>query len=451
MNSNQTMHGARLLLLLGAAVCALGSLAPVVSARPAPVRRGPEPRIVWDWSGIIGTGQSLSVGARGTPILSIRQPYNNLKLSTGSLPWPVAPRNPSLVMEPLTEPVGRLSPTYPSSWPTNIDGETYHTAMADELTALARAARGRDFISVHSEVGEDGQGMVFLKKGAVPKGVNGHSYLAALIETTSIARLARADGKTFGIGAVVVTHGESDAGNPDYEAQLYQLWQDYDVDLRAITGQTQPLQMILSQQNSVVDHSASTLAQWKIGVDHPTDIVCSGPKYQYPYAADGVHLTAAGYQALGEKYAQVYRERVVLGRSWEPLQPLEAARRGAAVTIRFHVPVPPLVWDTALAPPHPSVAEWGPGKGFEVSAASGARVGIRSVEIAGDTVRIVCTSDPGPGSRVGYAMVGEQTPMAGLPPGTRHWGLLRDSDPFRGVVTGMTQPNYALAFEMPLP
>ena len=42
MNSNQTMHGARLLLLLlGVAVCALGSLAPVVSARPAPVRRGP--------------------------------------------------------------------------------------------------------------------------------------------------------------------------------------------------------------------------------------------------------------------------------------------------------------------------------------------------------------------------------------------------------------------------
>jgi hypothetical protein len=31
------------------------------------------------------------------------------------------------------------------------------------------------------------------------------------------------------------------------------------------------------------------------------------------------------------------------------------------------------------------------------------------------------------------------------------WGLLRDSDPFKGAVTGQSQPNYAVAFELPVP
>ena len=44
---------------------------------------GPGTVIPWDWSGVIGTGQSLAVGEAGKPILSTNQPYHNLKLSTG--------------------------------------------------------------------------------------------------------------------------------------------------------------------------------------------------------------------------------------------------------------------------------------------------------------------------------------------------------------------------------
>ena len=84
----------------------------------------------------------------------------------------------------------------------------------------------------------------------MPAGVNGRSYAAALIETKAITRLARAAGKTYGVGALIVTHGENDAGNPQYEAELYQLWSDYNSDLPAITGQQQKILMIVSQQNS---------------------------------------------------------------------------------------------------------------------------------------------------------------------------------------------------------
>jgi len=404
----------------------------------------------WDWSVIIGTGQSLSVGAQGLPVISTNQPYGNLKLSTDHLPWPIDPADTNLALVPLVEPVGRLATNYPSSWPENIDGETPHSAMANQVTALVRAGLGRDFVSIHSAVGEDGQGMIFLKKNAVPQGINGHSYEAALIETKAIARLAKAAGKTCGIGAIIVTHGESDAGNPDYENELRRLWQDYNTDLPAITGQKQKIQMIVSQQNSCNDRSSSALAQWKVGVDHPADMVCSGPKYQYP-SVEGVHLTAAGYRQLGEKYGQVYFQRVILGKNWQPLEPTAVERSGKILTVHYRVPVPPLVWDTNLELPHPSIAEWKDGKGFEVSAAGDKKVAIASVAISGDDVVITCAYEPGPGARVGYAMIGETNRMATPFPGTFRWGLLRDSDPFQGAVTGLAQPNFSVAFEMSVP
>ena len=403
----------------------------------------------WDWTGIIGTGQSLSIGARSKGI-STNQPYGNLKLSTDHLPWPVDPDNTNLALAPLVEPIGRLAPAFPSSWPENITGETPHSAMANEISALVLAASGREFVSVHSAVGEDGQGMNFIKKNPTQRGLNGHSYEAAMIETKAITRLAKAAGKTYGVGAIIVTHGETDAGNNSYESQLYQLWQDYNTDIPAITGQTQKIQMIVSQQHSYGDRSPSTLAQWKIGVDHPADIVCSGPKYQYPYFTDGVHLTAVGYQELGEKYGEVYFERVILGKDWQPLQPTSVERSGKTITIHFHVTTLPLVWETSFQPPYQSVDAWKQGKGFEISTSAGDRVAIASAEISGDKVIITCATDPGPNARVGYATIAEGARGRMMAPfaGTFRWGLLRDSDPFTGASSKKPQPNYCVAFEL---
>jgi len=78
-------------------------------------------------------------------------------------------------------------------------------------------------------------------------------------------------------------------------------------------------------------------------------------------------------------------------------------------------------------------------------------VAITSVEISGDAVVITCASDPGAGARVGYAMRGEQNRRASPFPGTFRWGLLRDSDPFKGFGSGAVQPNYAVAFELTAP
>jgi len=402
----------------------------------------------WDWTGIIGTGQSLSVGAG--PLLSTNQPYHNLKLSTDHLPWPVNPNDTNLALVPLVEPVGRQAPTYPSAWPENIYGETPHSAMANQLTAMVNSQLGGDFISVHGAFGESGQGMIFIKKDAVPKDLNGRAYEASVIETKAVTRLARAMGKTYGIGAIVLTHGESDAGNTNYETEIRQLWRDYNTDLPAITGQTKKIPMILSQQNSCNDRSPSTLAQWKVSDDFPADLVCSGPKYQYE-SPDGIHLTSEGYRLLGEKYAEVYFQRAILGHHWRPLEPAGVERHGQILTVHFHVPVPPLAWEKNFATPHLSMLEWKSGKGFEVCTAAGNKVAIVSADISGDDVVITCAADPGPGARVSYGMFGEKVRMQTSFKGTYRWGLLRDSDPFKGSVTGTAQPNYGVAFELSAP
>lgn len=402
----------------------------------------------WDWSGIVGTGQSLSVGT--TPVLSTTQPYHNLQLSRDGLTSPpFDPNNTSLEMIPLVEKSNAIG--YPAPYPNNLYGETPHTAMGSQISSLALTNLGIDYITAHTIVGESGQGMSVISKGATDTGSTGRAYAATLFEVSAIQRLAAAAGKTYGVGAITLTHGETDAGNTNYENEVYKLWSDYNQDLQAITGQTQQIPMLICQQHSYPSSgtSASTLAQWQAGVDYPGKIVCIGPNYQRTYGSDGVHLISSGYQQLGEKYGQVYYEKVVLGNDWQPLQPTSVEQSGRVITVNFHVPVLPLVWDSTLPGPHQSsLTEWKNGKGFEVSA-SGTRITISSVEISGSSVKITCANDlPTSGVKVGYAFTTAGTKRTD---GTVRWGLLRDSDPFKGSTTGITQPNYCVAFEVSVP
>ncbi|MBW8879679.1 MAG: dockerin, partial [Acidobacteria bacterium] len=413
----------------------------------------------WDWTGIVGTGQSLSVGAVGTPELATTQPYGNLKLGFGgaTVAPPFDPTLASLAMVPLTEPIRPRASSYPSAYPVNIYGETPHTAMADQLTAMAMDQAMRDMVSVHTVVGESGQPLTVIQK--VPSnlptdGTSGRAYAATLFEATAINRLAMAAGKSYGIGAIVLTHGESDAGNTAYATGIYQLLTDYNQDLAAITGQTAKIPMLASQQSSVPADtgsvSTSALQVLKANNDHPGEIVCTGPKYQYSYAADSahVHMGAAQYERVGEKTAQVYFERQVLGHDWQPLKPTSATVSGKVVTVKFLVPVPPLVWDDTLPPPHDTmIPEWKNGRGFELLWASNRKT-IEKVEItAPDTVAITSADDLSGGEVViGYAATAEGvTPP---PDQTARWGHLRDSDPFVGSLTNTPNPNYCVAFQI---
>ena len=298
--------------------------------------------------------------------------------------------------------------------------------MANQISALA----GADYVTLHSVVGWGGRCMTDIDKTGT-----GLAYPSSLWEARTMRQMADAQGKTFAYGAVVLTHGECDASNPDYEAALYRMWSDYDADLRAVTGQRETVPLLLSQQNTFPSEgmaSASTLAEWSAGVRFPGKIVCVGPKYQYAYAPDKVHLDAASYRRLGEKYAEVFDQIFRQQKPWAPLQPRGVKRDGRTITVTFHVPHPPLAWDETLAPPHQTAfTEWARGRGFEVASERGP-VPIASVAIAGDAVVLTLASTPADAALTErYAVLQDaKTVSGGEAVGRR--GQLRDSDPLVG-------------------
>jgi hypothetical protein len=429
----------------------------------------------FDWVGVVGSGQSLSVGT--TPAALTTQPYNNLMLAlngatvpgTGSNPWD--PGVAGLTMVPLIEPVRALETAYPSPYPGNIYGETPHSAMANEITRFVKAASASaDYVTVHTIVGESGQGVVALVKEAAgaDTGTTGRAYAATIFEAGAITKLANAAGKSYGVGVVVMTHGETDCSNATYGDSLVQILSDYNTDISAITGQSYKIPMYLSQQHGCPGAPACTAEtdvrptandfEWQLGVQHPGDFVCTGPKYQYPAHSDGdgIHLNVTGYELLGEKTAEIYYQRAVLGQNWQPLAPTGVSRNGRVVTVQFHVPVEPLNWDTTFDAP--KITAWANGKGFELFTAtsstvttSSTYVTISSVAISGDSVQITAGADlPTTGLYVAYALTNQGKQSSNHSKAVR-WGQLRDSDPFMGGTTKQANPNYAVSFSMPVP
>jgi hypothetical protein len=413
----------------------------------------PPPR-PFDWVQLISTGQSLSVGSSGLPEDPSPQPFENMMLVDSSLSPGYDNMGDVLSLIPLRSPIRLRDPNVAANrigaYPNNIYGETASEGLSNQLSAISRSRDGMDYITIATVVGQGGRKLDYLSKQLgqdypeKPTSGDGDrlAYWASLYETTHLQKIANAAGKRFGVGAVFLTHGESDADIPstptspaDYEAGIVKLARDYNADLAAITGQTSRIPMFTSQQNTfpleteVVPTTTHTL--WAASVKFPEDILCVGPKYQYEYSEDKVHLVAAAYERLGEKYAQAYDFTVLLGRRWRPLEPTQVTRSGREISIELHVPYPPLSFDTAFASAHQSANHpWRFGKGFEVAAANSNKLEIESVSIIANSIKIVLATDPPTGAIVlRHALVQDQSGALGGQPEGRH-GLLRDSDPF---------------------
>jgi len=144
------------------------------------------------------------------------------------------------------------------------------------------------------------------------------------------------------------------------------------------------------------------------------DIVCAGPVYHITNYSHG-HLDANGYRWYGEMLAKVYTKVKINGESFVPLQPKSLHRDPSdakKITVKFHVPVPPLVLDTITMP---KIVDYG----FYVYSKRAAQT-ITSLRIVSeDAVEITCESDLTDDVDVTYA-------------GQNAYGQgnLRDSDPY---------------------
>lgn len=366
----------------------------------------------FDVNHVLGTGQSLSVGATSTAT-SLTQPYSNLMLTSGVQATNFF-SNPFL---PLVE----------------SSVETISSAMANEISALLLASPGvahNVLVSVHGAGGTPYSG---IKKGTT-------FYQRGMDQVTGAKARAATDGKTHVVRAVTSIHGESDAaaGSTTYQADITQWQSDYETDVKAITGQTLSIPMLHSQ-NSQGAQWTTPLAMLAAHVANPGKVVLVCSKYHMALS-DGTHMTTAGYRHLGEYYAKAYRRIIFDGLPWEPLRPKTITRVGAVITIVFYVPKPPIVIDTTLV-------ALAPGWGFKWStngagtATEGPAVTAVAVTAA-DTLQVTLASDPGAAGKLRYAYWDQI-----VADGPR--GNLRDSDTTASRF-GFDLSNWCVQFEEPI-
>jgi hypothetical protein len=298
--------------------------------------------------------------------------------------------------------------------------------------------------------------------------------------------LAAAAGRSYVVRGVTFMHGEDDhynygdlwpwpkragGGNlANYGEALNELQTDYETDIKAKTGQAESVPLFVIQmqgwtntnvQPSDPDYVPPTsspipIQQFQAHKAYPK-VVLVAPGYMLLFN-DCLHFNGFGQRRLGEYVAKAYSKWVFEGQKWQPTSPTQVTRAGNVVTVKFHVPVPPLVLDTAnVSNPGNFGFRYLVG-GTAGKVASGTPQAISSVQVtAPDTVTITLAATPsGANQRLEYAnyyaQAGLNPPRPGCPGPTQGVrGNLRDSDPATSVTGGLPLYNWGVSFELPVP
>ena len=379
---------------------------------------------------ILSTGQSLSIGYNGGPKLTTTQPYSNKMLTSGN---------------------GALTPLVESvTGAQNTNVETMSAGMANTLSSLTSGSG--TYRSVVSLNGVGATAYSGLKQGTTP-------YNNGLAQISAAYSLSLTAGVPYKAVAVTTIHGESDhlagATQSEYKGYLAEWQSTYQTDIKAITHQAGTIPLFTDQMASWTGYGDATspipLAQKDAADEYPGLIYLVTPKYIFDYS-DTAHLTNYSYRRLGEYYGKVMKKVLVDGDTWQPLQPTSVTRLGNIISVNFHVPVPPLQFDTTLVDAMTNY-------GFEYSDDSNSAT-ITDVAIAdSDTVTITLSTVPtGTNQKISYAYTG--TP--GANPGARVSGApkgnLRDSDTTPALYTsnipantiGTALYNWGVTFQEPV-
>lgn len=367
----------------------------------------------WAITHIITYGQSLSLGYFNKPVLSDHQRYSSLRFAGGvRVQDAVQTQGAALAYRdfvPLTETRFEYEAETPTSGTLDMAMQLIEQENLQDHTRLPYRFLG-------TAPGEGARDVDELSR-------SGTFYSGMMRDVVEAKRLATAEGKTYGVGAVTWTQAESndseDTPIPDYVTKLRRLRDEIDHDAKAITGQSADVELISYQ---VATHRSFgqpfphiALALLEASHEDP-HIHIAVPMYLFRYV-DGRHTDNRSSQWLGAYYGLVLKRILIDHQAWTPLEPLTWRRDGDTATLRFKVPVPPLQWDTTQVAGNTNY-------GFMLRLPSGQPLPIRSVSIVGpDQVQITAESAIPAGTEVEYAFEGDG--FAGNRFGPR--GNLRDS------------------------
>jgi hypothetical protein len=405
---------------------------------------------------VLVTGQSNSVANGATPPLTTTPPpgFSNYMFDTGVMSMTSCDGNGCRALKNPTS----IVPLVESSNFFGYKVETPSAGFAYEISNLAKRvfdfgvrpeypAKHDVLVSVH---GRSGNTYWCLRKGYCSYNEGrGHEspFNQAMTEVTKAKALASALGRSYVVRAVAVVHGESDhysyVANKqefpldgtdgtrgkirDYSDGLIEWQEDYESSIKAITGQTEPVLLLISGISGWTDTRESPIAKMQLDahVRAPGKVLYVTPGYPLPAATDCLHYTNHGERQLGEYFAKVYARVVFGGQRWEPVRLKSISRVGRVVTVDYHVPNPPLVLDTEAVS---QIQDYG----FDFWD-NGGRSNISSVAVTGPTkVTITLGAVPsGANMRLKYAQNEPKPGCIGpghIPQGGGARGNLRDSD-----------------------
>lgn len=371
---------------------------------------------------VLSYGQSLSMGATATTVLSTSQPYSNLTFNTG-------PRKDAEATSviPLVEQFNN-----PSIDGYANRGETHCSGLANYASRAMMMENGvnpESHIIFASTAGHGGYTIDQLKKGA--------AWYSVLIDQVNKAKELNV-GKTYHVPVVPWIQGENNAVSgglqtpyAEYKAKLVQLQIDVDADIKAITSQNDPVRFI-TYQMSYAARTWPDIAKAQLDlVRENNNFMLATPMYHFPYAGDNVHLTNVGYKWMGAYFGRAYKQYMIEGRKPDYINPLSAHIEGSQILIKFDVPTLPLLIDTTTLASTTNA-------GFKVISGS-SEIAIISVIASDDTVILQLASTPTSNVQVRYALdfLGVGLTITGGASGN-----LRDSTTDSVMIAGIEKPLY---------
>lgn len=373
----------------------------------------------------LGYGQSLSIGATATTIISSSQPYSNITFSTG----PRAANNDVSSQKPLVE-----DNTSPAPDGGTNRGETFCSGMANYALTLAAIDNGiipSTHVIFASTAGKGGTKLANLIKGTA--WYNDHF----LLHVTGQYALNH----DSAVHIIPIAQGETDLDQSPpttaaaWRAMAEQFQIDAESDIKAVNGQTSPVFVQFSQCSYKAALSPNICLSQLDLVQKNKKFRLATPQYHLPRAADGTHLTSVGYKWDGAYRGRDYKELMFDGIESLYINPVSATLRGNVLTLKFdRIRVLPLRLDNEnLA----ATTDYG----FRVNDSNG-KVNIMSSRGADDTIVFELATIPVGNTVVRYALdyLGE-----GLNIVNGASGNLRDSDTSFITINNVNYPMFQVA------
>ena len=309
--------------------------------------------VTYDYNHVLLYGQSLSIGAEGTPGLSTTAKYGSVFLGTT-----LGAQNNTTPTDVWLINGSGFNPLQINS--TQAEAPIY-SAMATYRALTYRSqdiTANTDQLMLASGCGIGGTAISQLQQGAVPDIFNRLVSCMSQAHTTATGLAA-----TYGVTAMVWLQGESNSttSQATYATALRDIYADFVVAALAETGQTADPALFMYQTCAANTNFNTTnlgvqMAQLDIGLN---DAGCFmvGPVYPYN-SSDNLHLPANSYRWWGAQLGKVMHRVLTLGQNWKPLHITAATMRGQRVLLEYYVPVGPLVFQDSWLEPG-----WTPGTG----------------------------------------------------------------------------------------